>query len=83
MLPDRKPTQPLVEEHLMALHSASLRVSGTVHLLYEALQAGRGISATHADAVCAVIEAAEKDLERIMEATNALVELHLRPPPAA
>jgi hypothetical protein len=83
MLPDRKPTQPLVEEHLMALHSASLRVSGTVHLLYESLQNGRGISPSHADAVCAVIESAQKDLQQIMEATNALVELHLRPPPAA
>lgn len=83
MLTERSSTQPIVEEQLMTLHSASLRVSGTVHLLYEALQAGRGISAAHADAVCAVIEAAEKDLERIMEATNALVELHLRPPPAA
>ena len=83
MLSERSSTQPIVEEQLMTLHSASLRVSGTVHLLYEALQAGRGISATHAEAVCAVIEGAEKDLERIMEATNALVELHLRPPPAA
>lgn len=83
MLTERRSTQLNVEDQLMTLHSASLRVSGTVHLLYEALQAGRGISATHADAVCAVIEAAEKDLERIMEATNALVELHLRPPPAA
>ena len=83
MLTERSSTQPIVEDQLMTLHSASLRVSGTVHLLYEALQAGRGISATHADAVCAVIEAAEKDLKRIMEATNALVELHLRPPPAA
>ena len=83
MLTERSSSQPIVEDQLMTLHSASLRVSGTVHLLYEALQAGRGISATHADAVCAVIEAAEKDLERIMEATNALVELHLRPPPTA
>lgn len=83
MTTERRFTQPILEEQLMTLHSASLRVSGTVHLLYEALQAGRGISATHADAVCAVIEAAEKDLERIMEATNELVELHLRPPPAA
>jgi len=83
MLTERSSTQLNVEDQLMTLHSASLRVSGTVHLLYEALQAGRGISPTHADAVCAVIEAAEKDLERIMEATNALVELHLRPPPAA
>jgi hypothetical protein len=49
-----------------------------MHLLYEALQNGHGIGPAHADAVCAVIEAAAKDMERISEATDALVELHLR-----
>ncbi len=78
-----KANQPLVDDQLMALHRSALRVSGTMHLLYEALQSGGGISPSHADAVCSVIEAAKKDVDRIMEATNALVELHLRPPPSA
>jgi hypothetical protein len=71
---DRSPA----EDHLMTLHSASSRVKGTMHLLYEALQNGHGIGPAHADAVCAVIEAAAKDMERISAATDALVELHLR-----
>jgi hypothetical protein len=81
--PERTSSQPLAEDHLMVLHRAASRVRGTMYLLYESLQNGHGISAAHADAVCAVIEAAQKDIERISEATDALVELHLSQRPTA
>jgi hypothetical protein len=78
----RTATEPRVEEQLMVLHKTPRRTRGTMHLLYEALQNGRGDSPTQADAVSAVVEAAQKDMERSTAATEALVELHLRPPPA-
>lgn len=66
-----------VEDHLMAVHQAALRIRGVLHLLHEALQSGNGIDSKHAPAICAIIDGAEKDLAAVDKSIDALVDVHL------
>lgn len=68
------------EKSLMAIHQASLRVKGVLHLLHEALQSGNGISPSHAAAICALIKNAEGDLAAVDAAVDTLIDSRLTRP---
>ena len=66
-----------VEDQLMTLHHSSLRVRGVLHLLQETLQSRGGVDRGNADAICALLSAAERDLRDMDEAIGTLTEKHL------
>lgn len=72
---EHRPSPP--DEPLINLHQSSLRVRGVLHLLYEAMQSGKGISPSHAAAVCALIKNAETDLSEMGQSIDELVDLQV------
>jgi hypothetical protein len=75
--PDNGQACVAIEDQLMTLHHCSLRVRGVLHLLQESMQSRGSIDRSNADAICALISAAEKDIRDMDDAIEKLTEKHL------